>query len=288
MFADAEIVGLLRAKFVTVAVDEWYQHRQKDAEGEFYRKVAHQGPRNKPNETTQGLYAFTADGTLVGYTNHRSADRVKPLLKKALEAAADVEAPAVERGKADARFERTLPEGAAVVDVTSKVLGGYGEPKTAWEKAYQTSLGRDHLWIRRDEVLALEKGGMPESLARRMVRFHFIDNTRGEPPMWAADEVKELSLKLEGGRLAGKVRLETASGDRGFEAAVAGFVEAKDGKLARFDVVAKGQFRGEGRYTQNAPEGRFPFAVGFALADPGDAASKVPPQGARDLRDYLR
>ena len=37
---------MLRTQFIAVAIDQAYQRRQQDAEGEFYRKIAGQGPRN--------------------------------------------------------------------------------------------------------------------------------------------------------------------------------------------------------------------------------------------------
>jgi len=48
-------------------------------------------------------------------------------------------------------------------------------------------------------------------------------------------------------------------------------------------------FWGEGRYTRRAPEGRFPFAVSFTLADGSDIADAIPPQGSRGwVGGYLR
>lgn len=129
----------------------------------------------------------------------------------------------------------------------------------------------------------LVAGSFPESLARRIARFHLIDNTRGEPPMWTKGEVRELKLRDQGN---GTVRLETDSGDRGYAATLAGEVQVKDGRIARFDLVARGAFWGEGRYTGGAPPGKFTLGIAFTLAGPGEA-SKVPPQGARDVRDYL-
>ena len=38
--------------------------------------------------------------------------------------------------------------------------------------------------------------------------------------------------------------------------------------LTRFDLVARGTFHGEGRYTRGAPPEPFPLAVSFTLAAP--------------------
>ena len=44
-FSDPEIIKLATEDFVPVTGDDWYQRRRQDAEGEFFRKVADQGPR---------------------------------------------------------------------------------------------------------------------------------------------------------------------------------------------------------------------------------------------------
>jgi hypothetical protein len=289
IFSDAEILDLLRTHFVPAAIDQWYQRRQKDAEGDFYRKIAAQGPRNDMNGTTQGLYVATADGTFLGYTNHRSPEVARRLLRKALAEFQPVEAAALDPGTPDPHFARKPPEGGLVVRVTSKVLGGYEPSEDRWKKAMRASLGRDNLWIRRDEHEALARGELAESLKSRLARFHLIDNTRGEPPMWRRDEVRKLEMTLAGGRLSGSLRLETASGDRGFEGGILGFVEAREGKVVRFDLVAKGLFWGQGTFTGGAPKGKFPFAVAFTRAAGDDETDKVPPQGSKGwLPEYIR
>jgi hypothetical protein len=180
------------------------------------------------------------------------------------------------------------PEGGLVVDVVVKVLGGYdpGDPKT---KRYRESLGRDHLWLRKDEAEALAKGMVPESVLRRLARYHLVDNTRGEPPMWRDDEVKKLDAKLQGGRITGTIHLETKSGERGYQADLAGTALAKEGRVTRFDLVARGSFWGEGSFTRGAPPGRYPLAVGLRLAEGTSAVDRVPPQAARgNVKAYLR
>ena len=282
------MIRLLKTRFVPVALDQWYTRRQKDAEGEYYRKVAFQGPRKDPNNTTQGLYAFTAGGKLLGYSNNRSPDRVKRLLDRALKDFRPGKVDPLDSGRKDPGYDRTLPRGTVVVDVTSKILGGYGRPENKWQALFQKAMGRDHLWIRGDEVRALGEGKLVDSLKKRIARFHLVDNTRGEPPHWRQTEIRKLETSLEEGRLSGKVHLETKSGDRGFRADLLGFVETDGKRLTRFDLVVRGRFWGEGRYTRRAPKGKFPFAVAFTLADPADEASKVPPQGARWLPGYIR
>ena len=272
-----------------MAIDQAYQRRQKDNEGKFYQKIANQGPRQVGRGTTQGLYAADASGRFLGFNNNRTPTRVLGMMRSALQKHRPVKAAAIAKGTPDARYNPKPPKGGLVVRVTSKVLGGYEEPDNEFRRIYQASLGRDNLWIRADEHAALAKGQLPQSLLKRIARFHLVDNTRGEPPMWEPNEIKKLEGTLRNGQLRATVHLRTAKGDRGYEAELLGRIETKAGKVTRLDVVAKGEFWGEGTYTRRAPKGRFPLAIAFTLADGKDAADTIPPLGSRGwLPGYMR
>ena len=288
-FKDPEIVRLLKSSFIPVAIDQAYQRRQKDTEGDFYRKIAGQGPRNNFQGTTQGLYLATASGKLLGFNNNRGGDRIRRMMKKALDGFEAPAAAVIERSKVDARYNPKPPGGGLVVRVQTKVLGGYEKTEDRWKKIFQNALSRDNLWMTKEEHEALAAGKVPSALQKRIARYHLVDNTRGEPPMWKADEVRSIEFSLEDGRLSGSVHLETASGKRGYKVSLLGRVEKKDGRITRFDLVARGEFWGEGTYTRGAPKGRFPLAASFTLADGSDIADGVPPQGSRGwVRGYLR
>jgi len=278
---DAEIVALLKTKFVPVAVNVVFHQHQRDAEGDFYRGFATEGG--------QGLYTCRADGKRLGYTNNRVPERTKDLLHRTLADPQPVVAPAAKAGPPDRWWVRRPPEGGLIANVTSKVLGGYEKSDNLWRQAAQNSLGRDHLWVRRDEREALARGEFPPSLARRIARFHLLDNTRGSASLWGKDEVKSVDVTLKDGRVTGTVHVETASGDQGYKAEIRGRVEAAEGRVTCFDLVARGDFWGETQYTQGAPPGKYPFAVAFALASGQDEADKVPPEANRsDPDEYLR
>ena len=288
-FADPVIVKLLQTRFIPVAIDQAYQRRQKDNEGKFYQKIANQGPRKVGRGTTQGLYTADASGKLLAFTNNRGSQRVQRMIQTALAKYRPVKVAAITKGTPDARYNPKLPKGGLVVRVTSKVLGGYEEPENEYRRIFQTSLGRDNLWISANEHTALGKGQLPQSLLKRLARFHLVDNTRGEPPMWRENEIQKLEGKITNGQLRATVQLKTAKGDRGYDAQLFGNVETKNGKVTRLNVVAKGEFWGEGAYTRNAPKGRFPLAIAFTLADGKDAADTIPPQGSRGwLPGYIR
>jgi hypothetical protein len=283
------VLRLLNTRFIPVAVDQHIHRRLQDAEGALFAKVLKQAGRGLEGGS-QGVFCFTADGALLAHANVVEADPARRLLAGALrkfDPAA--EAPAVETPEGTKSPLPELPAGGVIVDVTSKVLGGYSEASSPRAQYWQNSLGRDHLWIRPDEATALASGKFPDSLARRIARFHLVDNTRGEPPMWDLDEVRSLSLSLADSKVTGKVQLQTRRGERGYLAVIAGEVEVEGGNLKRFDLVAKGQFWGYGPFTPNPPPGKFPFAVAFRLVTEDCAASRVPPQAARlGSGEYLK
>ena len=288
-FANPAIVKLLQTRFIPVDIDQAYQRRQQDNEGRFYQKIANQGPRKVGRGTTQGLYAADASGRFLGYNNNRSANRVLGMMQSALAKHRPAKVAAIAKGKLDARYNPAPPKGGLVVRVTSKVLGGYEEPDNEWRRIYQTSLGRDNFWIRADEHAALAKGQLPQSLLKRLARFHLVDNARGEPPMWRDNEITKLEGTLRNGQLRATAHLQTTKGDRGYEVQLFGYIETKNGKVTRLDLVAKGNFWGEGTYTRRAPKGRFPLAIAFTLADGKDAADTIPPQGSRGwLPGYIK
>ncbi|MBL8898674.1 MAG: hypothetical protein JNM84_13640 [Planctomycetes bacterium] len=288
---------LLRAHFVPVALDQAYERREQDAWGEFYRAFAKQGPRADMQATTQGFYVATAAGELLLYNNNRNPEKLLRLLREARERFASSEASRVEvaprpRGEREARYAPRPPEGGLVLRVRSQVLGGYPEPTDEVQRAMQRSLGRDNLWLTRDEHAELARGAFPASALERLARFHFVDNTRGEPPMWAKQEVRTLHARIVNGVIEGRFELATekdAGEARRYHGELRGRVEVRDGVVTRCDLVALGGFRGEGRYTQHAPPGEFPFAVAFELADGQALADAIPPQGSRGWVDgYLR
>ncbi len=288
-FADPTIVKLLQTRFIPVAIDQAYQRRQKDNEGRFYQKIANQGPRKIGRGTTQGLYTADAAGTLLAFTNNRGAQRVQRMLQTALQKHQPVKVAAITKGLPDARYNPQPPEGGLVVRVTSKILSGYEEPENEFRRIFQTSLGRDNLWIRADEHTKLAKGQLPKSLLKRLARYHLVDNTRGEPTMWRENEIEKLEGKIINGQLRATVQLKTAKGDRGYHTQLLGKLEIKNGRVTRLDLVAKGQFWGEGTYTRNAPKGKFPLAIAFTLADGKDAADNIPPQGSRGwVQGYIQ
>jgi hypothetical protein len=309
--------------YVAVAADDWYQRRRDDAEGQFFRKVADQGPRKgEGGSTRQGIYCLTADGKLLAYKNAgQDANVMRDVLKQGLRewqklpeerrkpSAVKIE----DAGKTDSRYSRTLPPGGLVVNVYTRILD-YNDQKELCHGTCKSLGGdrpaRDHLWLTEADCKALVPAGLkkgdqlalPVKVAERILRFHLVDNTRGEPPHWTREQIRsqKLTLTVEEAtativqlRLDGSALLATnadpAKADRGFDVRLVGAIQYDVAKKAidRFDVVAVGDHWGEGTYTRRARPGRRPLGVAFELSSGKAPADQVPPQGARDLRTYL-
>ncbi len=314
---------MARHDYVPVTGDDWYQRRREDAEGRFFRQVADQGPRKGAGGSTrQGIYMFTAGGKLLAYKNAGQApDVMREVLKQGLQAWKKLPvaerrpgAVQVERSpKEDPHYARHLPPGGLVVDVFTRILdpdpqGGLCRGTCA--VAGGDKAARDHLWLTAAEWKSLiptnaKKGDqfpMPPAIAQRISRYHLVDNTRGEPSMWRPQEVRSCTVTLTveeataAGlrlRLDGAVVLATdadpARAKRGFEARLLGYIDynALQKAVKRFDVVAVGDHWGAGHFTGSARPGRTPLGIAFTLAARNSPARQVPPQGARELDEYL-
>lgn len=313
---------MAKEDFVPVACDDWYQRRRQDAEGEFFRQVSDQGPRGGQKNTRQGIYMLTAGGKLLAYKNAgQNADVMREVLRDAL--AKWGKLPESERkpgavnvpdaGTLDGGYTRKPPEGGLIVNVHARALEkatAAGVSDAVCKIGDGDEASRDHLWLTREEWRALvpatakagEKIVVPAAVVARVARFHLIDNTRGEPPMWGRADVKaaELTGTVEAAdashvlvRLEGKALLADGSNPstaaRGFDAALLGYVRydrTKD-QVDRFDLVALGEHWGEGTFTRGARPGRKPFGVAFELTRGDKPGDTVPPQAAREEREYF-
>ncbi|MFT7643993.1 MAG: hypothetical protein ACI9G1_005759 [Pirellulaceae bacterium] len=279
VFGDAEFVKKVKEGFVCVAVNQHHHRRRKDVEYDLFEKLIEQ-TGEKVSGYNQGLYFFTPAAELLSFSNTVSGEQAWKLLRQASEKFEPTESlPAVLKGHEDAGPLWKLPDGSQLVLVNSNVLGGYEKSENPPRQIHQDSLGRDHLYLSRDEISLLAAGKFPDSLKNRMPAL-LNDNTRGEPDRWHGSEIKQLDLTLQDGRITGQLHFENAAGARGYKATLLGFVKANEGALTRFDIVVSGNYWGEGRYTRNGPKGMFPFAVAFRLSD-GTEPYDIPPPGVK-------
>ena len=100
-----------------------------------------------------------------------------------------------------------------MVRVRAKITGGYESPRDRHQEFFQAARSWDNLWITAAEHQALVVGEFPQSLVVRMARFHLVDNTRGEPPMWEPEDVQTAEVTMDQGVVTGRVALRTTGGD---------------------------------------------------------------------------
>jgi hypothetical protein len=315
------MVRLASKDYIPVTGDDWYQRRRDDAEGRFFRKVADQGRRVTDDSTRQGIYCFTASGKLLAFKNAQDAEVMKDTLRRALAAwkrlPQDETAPGAVKvedlPRTDSRYTRTPPDGGLIVTVHTRILDedsrGRLEHGTC-ETPGGDRAARDHLWLTQREWQSLipaqpktgEVRAMPAGIARRIARSHLVDNTRGEPPFWTAEQVRELRMemtvleatdKVIRMSVQGKVLLATDAevkrAERGFAATLVGEIryDRANEAIDRFDLVAVGDHWGKGPFTGGARPGRKPLGVAFELSRGDKPGDRVPPQAARDWSDYL-
>jgi hypothetical protein len=312
--------------FIAVTGDDWYQRRRQDEEGEFFRKVSDQAGRGSRDSgggsTRQGIYCFTASGRLLAFKNAGQApDVMREVLKDAL--AKWRKLPESERrpgavtvpelARTDSRYTRTPPPGGLIVNVFTRLLDrdANGELCDADCKGNRgDEAARDHLWLTESEWRSLaparakrgDQFPLADKIAERICRFHLIDNTRGEPPLWGREEVRsrKFTITVEEASSAGiRVRLDGAAviathadaskADRGYDVRLMGYIhfDTANDALDRFELVAVGDHWGDGTYTRGARPGRTPLGVAFELASGKSPSDRVPPQAAREIAEYF-
>jgi hypothetical protein len=262
--------------------------------GEFYRGLYEQRTDLKPKQTTQGLYIFSPDGKLYRAWNTRGGEKLKDELRAVLKEYKAPPVPASLEEDHDPSSERYPPKGTQVVNCFARVTkADWPSAPQGTQKIFQSATGREHLWVLKSEVPLVARGKLPHALVRRIARFHLNDFTRGEPDIWKPEDLKKVEMDLEpdgsGYKLTGEVEIEDPSGRAGYMAKLLGRVEANNGKLTKFDVVARGTYHGHGQFTHNsAPEGGFELVIAFALPPEGTGdALKAPPQGLQMYKTYL-
>lgn len=308
--------------FVPVTADDWYQRRRKDAEGEFFRKVASQGPRKGENDgTRQGIYVMTADGELLSFKNagqnaEATRDEIKRALFKFDKLPANRKTPGAvtiePAGRPDPDYARTPPPGGAILRTYTRILEttADGYSKGSCKTKGGDMAARDFAWFTKAEVQSLAPAKtevgfeypLPKSIADRLAQFHLIDNTRGEPSFWTREQVRKsnftltiaaataeaIDLSLDG-RATMATDADPTKADRGYEVRVRGTLRYRPatGTLEKFDLTAVGNHWGDTGLTSGARPGRTPLGVVYSLVIGDKPADRVPPQGARESGRYF-
>lgn len=154
-------------------------------------------------DTTQGFYVVGADGKLYGWFNAHHVPYTLHSIKSALEAyrrdpLARVE---ISQKEISSPYSNSPDSTTSVVRTFTRI-----RPLPAGCDDLNNAIGRDHLWIYADDVQAIEAASrnnkdksfsLPKNLVARLVRFHLIDNVRGEPDDWESEDVKQANFTAQ-------------------------------------------------------------------------------------------
>jgi hypothetical protein len=279
------MVALLKKHYVAFALDNASVPNVTAAEASW---LGDRGGR----ACTQGMTVFTAGGKLLARGGGYAAPGNIKMLKDALSKYKPEEK--VEIGDphaavvADAQYKgypREVPRPAKdglVLFVSWKVLRGLPDKATGLEAdpanyyaVWKRLLGVDRVWAGKAEAAALVNGEFPEKLKQRLA-MHVA---------FAMDSaVQSFDVKRSGRRLSGSIRLK--NGER---CGLRGFVEARDGKLSRFELIVKGMnVSGEhrtgmavGALMVKPKDKKVEVGLAFMLVDPNDELARVRPLASR-------
>jgi len=288
-------------------------HRDS-AEGELFVKVAEQGHyagRTEPTDTRQGIYALAPSGRLLASLNTRSAEEVVAMLDRAR--AAWERLPGGERylpseqlaAGGGWRWLERYPEDGLVLRVHSRDLPRESAPDD-WRAE---ASNRDYAWFLAEEAASfvphpLEVGAqrvVDEPLVRRLARLSFVDNVRGQVPVFEPEHVERARLTcvvtaIDGERVALELHGECRAVARGTWP-ISGFDDMHsptaqergvavrclgratwDGgarRFSSFELVALGERWGATQYNGRADD-RAPTGIGYALVLAGERERVAP------------
>ena len=256
--------------------------------------------RVRNGQTAQGFYVVGPDGSFYAYNNNRSVERVLGVMDTAL-TQYNLRPPkkvSIPASQAKSTQPWQLPSGASILRTHSRII-----PVPSGAAQSNNRVARDHLWILKEELQTIydkcfgtASFEMPKTLASRIIRFHLVDNIRGEPVFWDGPEIKKAAIRVfpkPGDRntftLTGDFEMQTAGNERGMSGKIEGemTLDPKTMRIVRSRVLADATAWGAGPYTPNPPAGK--FALKIAFVDVEDSISKiVAPQGTNWGDSYFR
>lgn len=215
-------------------------------------------------------------------------------------------------GTVDTRYLRRPPEKGLVLKAWTRLLerSPSGDLKNSvCDPGQGGEAARDYLWLTAQDATELLPSQrsvgyeypLAKKVAMRLIRFHLVDNTRGEPPFWKPEELRacDLTLKVTAVTqdklqltIQGNVLVATSpflrDADRGFQGKINGQLQYNQvaGRWEEIQMTVLGQHWGEGPFTRGARPGKSWLGVALELVTTPTPWDLIPPQGARDVGDY--
>jgi hypothetical protein len=189
----------LARRFVCAADEVWRLQRGSEADCVLFQKMVNDGRRITDRGTRQGTYVFAPGGKLLARTSSRDVDAFVETLERGLAAwrelpDADKHLPEGLELQAAQRWEMSYPEGGLVLERIARDLDEKGLAGRRGER-----WNRDFAWFAPSEIVLDESLQVGESvalatIARRLARFHLVDNVRGQTLPYADEELLQCEL----------------------------------------------------------------------------------------------
>lgn len=193
----------------------------------FFQRTVNGGKRITDRGTRQGIWVLSPGGVLLSRINTRNIDKLVQALEAGLSAweALPEELRHLPEGTditPKHRWEQSWPEGGLVLERIARDL-----PDDGLDGIRSNRWNRDHVWVARDELAAwipagLETGDTFELplLARRLARFHLVDNAVGQTIPYADKEIERATLSatvtaVQGSTVSLQLRGETRADSDG-------------------------------------------------------------------------
>ena len=202
------MVAELVEQFIPAADEVSRLQRGEDAEAVFFQSFCEDGHykgRTTPSRTRQGIYAIAPRGALLGACTTRDPRVMARMIRGALVAWRErppaqrkLEPPRREALAAVTRWRDKFPVDGLVLEVTTRDLKRDGPI----ERAHRHDWNRDFAWFRADEARAFvpaaprvgDRHQVPRPLIERLVRYHLVDNVRGQTSAHREKSVERAEL----------------------------------------------------------------------------------------------
>ena len=287
----------LAKEFIPCVDEVWRLQNRQDPDCRHFQRYMEEGHMRGVPNTKQGIYAATPSGMFLASTNTLDGAQMADMLRRALDRWKSISKKdrLLAEDPAQSRIERTesrCPKDGLVLKVHSRDLERDDLPNDWTAVAWNL----DFAWFRRDEMRSLlpkeltqgAKVDWPEALVKRLARFHFLDNVRGQTDAYEEGNIVEAGLttsvvKVARGvvslRFAGATRASTTGrwpdtpdpNTRGLGTKILGTAayDPSKEKFTAFELVAAGTRWGMTRFNFREND-RKPGPIGFVLTLAGD------------------
>lgn len=270
----------------------------------WWQKAVRQANPQYRGGSTQGYYVLTPDGRGVLWDNY--IPRLEQFLDRAVREYANAKKDKAKVSAADIRMcaPQEPPPGTSVIRLYTRI-----RPIPDGADPMNRLLGRDYMWVLRDEVRDIlrstanqsEDVEMPATFVARLTVFHLIDNVRGQVWPWRPQDVREATFRIKPnggvgairsfvfkGRFAKQSSNPPAWSDRGHEGTVEGEidVDSRADSIIRFRMFADCTAWSDQGGNFRPPTGRYKIVTGAILAT-DDLARQITPEPANTGNYYL-